>query len=58
MSTDGNQRRSKRHRTQRNHISTKDLYESIKSFAMYAQDVERKYKSKLVKLHVNRPYFY
>ena len=56
--TDGNLKRSKRHRTQRNHISTKDLYESIKSFAMYAQDVNRKYNIKLQKQNASRPYFH
>lgn len=41
-----NTKRSKRHRTQRNHISVKDSVICIHTFAQYAQEVRRNEKAK------------
>lgn len=39
-------KRSKRHRTQRNHISVKDAVICIHAFAQYAHEVKRNEKAK------------
>ena len=50
--TENTRKRSKRHRRHRNNISRREAVESMKSFAIYAQDVlaryNRKFKKKLV----------
>lgn len=43
-----NTKRSKRHRTQRNHISVKDSVICIQAFAQYAQEIRRNEKAKYV----------
>ena len=44
--TDGQRKRSKRHRIKRNHISRRDRVDSARDFAIYAREVDRKYKAK------------
>lgn len=55
--TEGTLKRSKRHRTNRNHISTKDLVESNRHFSAYAQELNRKEKIKSEKRNASRAYF-